>query len=602
MRVKDVMIKGSFTLNENNTFFEAALLFSNNEEQVIPILGQNEILVGIITKNDIIKNFIDGTSPDKYIKHLSRSYENIISENSSVEDYINEKEIYMAVKNAKGQFVGIFSANNIYKKQLDNAVEKISELKKRLNCINDCDRVRLSCTELDAIIESSYDGIYITDQKANTLRINKSYETITGLQRNDMINRNMYELEKEGFISKSSTLMVIKNGESNTIEQGFSSGKKVLVSSNPIFNDKGKLSMVVTNVRDITQLYELEDQLAKNMKLTEKYYSEIEAMRIQYLNLSDIIAKDKAMLDLLEVAKRVANVDTTVLILGETGVGKEEVARFIHKNSNRKEKNFIRINCGAIPQNLIESELFGYVKGAFTGANKEGKMGIFEVADGGTIFLDEIGELPFDIQVKLLSVLEEGEVERIGALKPIKVDVRVLAATNRNLEEMTIAKSFRADLYYRLNVVPLTVPPLRGRREDIVPLVKHFLSQLNNKYNFEKTFTIETMNALYNYNWPGNVRELKNIVERVIVMSSSNEIFKSDLPIKNSSNLIEKNIDCEAVCNLKDAIEDIEEKLINKAFDNAGNVRDAAKMLGINSSTFFRKRKKYIEKSVTKMV
>jgi PAS domain S-box-containing protein len=598
MKVRDIMRRSDFTLKESNTFYEASQLFSNNEVEVIPILDEKGILISIITKNDIIDNYMKGTKPDICIKYLSLSKGNIIDEDSKIDDYVNAKESYMAVKDKEGKFVGIFSANSILKQGISNESEKINELKKRLNCTDECSDERLNCSELDAVIESSFDGIYITDGKANTLKINKSYEKITGLQRKDMINRNMYELEKEGYISKSATLMVLKNRRSNTIEQEFSTGKKVLVSSNPIFDDNGNITMVVTNVRDITELYELQEELAKNMKLTEKYYSEIEAMRIQYLNLSDIIAKDKTMLDLLEVAKRVANVDTTVLILGETGVGKEEIAKFIYQNSMRRSKNFIKINCGAIPQNLIESELFGYVKGAFTGANKEGKMGLFEVADGGTVFLDEIGELPLDIQVKLLNVLQEGEVERVGAVKPIKIDVRVLAATNRNLEDMTKDKTFRADLYYRLNVVPLTVPPLRERREDIIPLIQHFMSQLNKKYNFDKTFTIEAVNTLYNYNWPGNVRELKNIVERVIVMSSSDKIFENDLPIKNLAINIEKSSDCEDICNLKEAVGRVEAKLISKAFDSAGNVRDAAKMLGIDASTFVRKRKRYLDQEM----
>lgn len=596
LKVKDNMIKSSFTLKETNTFSEASQLFSNNTEvEAIPVLDESENLVGLITKNEIIKNFVNGTCLNTYVKDLSRGKEIIINEESKIQDYIDSKESYMAVKNAEDKFVGIFSLNNIFKNHSVNEMEKVSDLKKSLNCINECGMVSLNCRELDAVIESSYDGIYITDGKANTLRINKSYENITGLRREDMINKNMYELVKEGYISKSSTLMVLKNKQSNTIEQEFSTGKKVLVSSNPIFDEEGNISLVVTNVRDITELYELEEQLAKNVKLTEKYHSEIEAMRIQYLNLTDMIAKDKIMINLLEVAKRVANVDTTVLILGETGVGKEEIAKFIHKNSMRHDKNFIKINCGAIPQNLIESELFGYVKGAFTGANKEGKMGLFEVADGGTVFLDEIGELPLDIQVKLLNVLQEGEVERVGSVNTIKIDVRVLAATNRNLEDMTKEKTFRADLYYRLNVVPLMVPPLRERRDDILPLVQHFLSELNSKYNFEKTFTIEAMNTLYNYSWPGNVRELKNIVERVIVMSPSDKIFESDLPMENSQSSNEKNNSYDDLCNLKEAVGKVEAKLISKAFENAGNVRDAAKILGIDASTFVRKRKKYLE-------
>ncbi|MBU3190951.1 sigma 54-interacting transcriptional regulator [Clostridium bowmanii] len=598
MKVQDDIMKCNYTLKENNTFYEATQLFQNDEVEVIPIIDENEILVGAITKNDIIRNFIKGTKPDVFVKNLSLSKKSIINKNSATQDYIASKESYLAVKNDQGKAVGIFSMNSIYKQQLANALEKITDLKQRLKCIDECDEAKLNCTELDAIIESSYDGIYITDGNANTLKINRSYESITGLKRKDMLNRNMYDLQKEGYISKSSTLMVLKNKKSNTIEQEFRTGKKVLVSSNPIFDKHGNITMVVTNVRDITKLYELEEELAKTMELTEKYYSEIEAMRIQYLDLTNIIAKDKSMLNLLEIAKRVANVDTTVLILGETGVGKEEIAKFIYKNSTRRDNHFIKINCGAIPQNLIESELFGYVKGAFTGANKEGKIGLFELADGGTVFLDEIGELPLDIQVKLLNVLQEGEVERVGSIKRIKIDVRVLAATNRDLESMSKEKTFRSDLYYRLNVVPLIVPPLRERREDIVPLIQHFLSELNEKYNFEKTFTIEAINTFYNYNWPGNVRELKNIVERVIVMSSSNKIFESDLPMKNFSSYNEKNICNDDICNLKEAVGKIEANLISRSFENAGNVRDAAKMLGIDASTFVRKRKRYLEKGM----
>ena len=300
-------------------------------------------------------------------------------------------------------------------------------------CNKQCEKTKINCVELGNIIEFSFDGIYITDGKAVTLKVNRSYEAITGLKRENLINRSMYELEKEGIISQSSTLKVLKSKKTNTVLQEFCTGKKALVSSNPIFDDEGNIIMVVTNVRDVTELYELEDELAKHKEIQEKYHSEIEAMRIQYLNLSDIIVKDKAMLDLFEVAKRVATLDTTILIRGETGVGKEEVAKFIHKNSSRNTENFIRINCGAIPTNLIESELFGYVKGAFTGANKEGKPGKFELADGGTIFLDEIGDMPLDTQVSLLRVLQTKSLIRIGGTKPVPVDIRIIAATNKDL-------------------------------------------------------------------------------------------------------------------------------------------------------------------------
>lgn len=450
--------------------------------------------------------------------------------------------------------------------------------------------------QLNSIIECSYDGIYITDGDAKTIIVNKAYENITGMSREELLNKNMIELVKEGKVSKSATLIVLKNKEITTIEQEFSTGKKALVSSTPIFDEKGNITMVVTNVRDVTELYELKEQLEKNEKLNKKYFFEIEAIRSQLLNAKDIIAEDEKMLNILELAKKVALVDTTVLLLGETGVGKEEIAKYIHKNSKRCNNNFIKVNCGAISENLIESEFFGYEKGAFTGANPNGKLGLFEVADGGTIFLDEVGELPLDMQVKLLRVLQEGEIQRVGDTKMIKVNVRVLAATNRNLEDMVSKKTFRDDLYYRINVVPINILPLRERKKDIEPLVENFLNNLNRKYNFNKTITPAAMCCLYEYDWPGNVRELKNIIERTVIMSSGDKILRSDLSIKNHhEDKIEINLENKEF-KLREAVAKLEAEFIENAFKKNGNVRAAAKELGIDASTFVRKRKRYQDK------
>lgn len=459
----------------------------------------------------------------------------------------------------------------------------------------DDETLKLRIKSLYNIIECSYDGIYITDGQANTIFLNSAYEKITGMKKEEMLWNNMIEIEKNGYISKSATLMVLKTRKSITIEQKFKTGKKVLVSSNPIFDEEANIVMVVTNVRDVTDLYELKEQLDKKENLAQKYYSQVEAMRRQLLNFSDIVAEDENMLKILAMCKKVANVDTTVLLLGETGVGKEEISKYIHKNSSRSNKGFIKVNCGAIPENLIESELFGYEKGAFTGASKEGKIGLFELADSGTIFLDEVGELPLDMQVKLLRVLQEGEIKRVGSIKTTKVNVRVIAATNRNLEDMVSKKTFREDLYYRLNVVPITIIPLRERKNDIEPLIVHFLNKFNKKYNFNKSITEGAMQQLKKYKWPGNVRELKNIIERVIIMSSDNKIIRSDLPIKDNNSQF--NID-DRNCTLKEAIENLEVRLMKNAFEKHGNVRAAANELGIDPSTFVRKRIKYKKKSM----
>ncbi|WP_423230007.1 sigma-54 interaction domain-containing protein [Clostridium tyrobutyricum] len=453
------------------------------------------------------------------------------------------------------------------------------------------------------VIESSYDGIYITDGNANTIFLNRAYEEITGMKRSEMIGKNMRYLENNNYISKSGTLMVLEKKQNNTvtIEQKFKTGKTALVSSSPIFDDTGVITMVVTNVRNVTELYELKEQLKKNKELTEKYYSQLEAMRKQLLNFSDLIAEDDNMIKTLEMARKVAKVDTTVLLLGETGVGKEKVAKYIHKNSIRSGNSFIKIDCGSIPNNLIESELFGYEGGAFTGANKAGKIGLFELADGGTIFLDEVGELTLSMQVKLLRVLQEGEIKRVGGISTIKVDVRIISATNRNLKDMVEKNAFREDLYYRLNVVPITIAPLRNRRGDIEPLINHFLNIFNKKYDFHKIITCGAVDSLKEYKWPGNVRELKNIIERVVIMSTGHKILRSDLPIKEiwSGNKAELGIEDKNIT-LKEAVEKLEESLIENAFKKYGNVRSAAEELGINASTLVRKRKRYKNKYMLK--
>lgn len=452
--------------------------------------------------------------------------------------------------------------------------------------------------ELEDIIEGSNDGIYVTDKYANTILVNKYWEKITGIKREEVLKKNMITLEKNGCMSKSATLMVLKEKKSVTIEQKLKTGKKVLASSNPILDNQGNVTMVVTSVRDVTELYELKEQLEKNEELSnEKCHSGTEDLKNELLNFSDIIVEDENMINVLEMAKKVAKVDTTVILLGETGVGKEEVAKYIHKNSERCNKNFIKINCGAIPEHLMESEFFGYEKGSFTGANKEGKTGLFEMCNNGNLFLDEVGELPLDMQVKLLRVLQESEITRIGGTKTIKIDVRIIAATNRDLKKMVDEKLFRKDLYYRLNVIPITVLPLRKRKKDIKPLLMYFLSKFNKKYNFNKSITCAAMDYLYQYEWPGNVRELRNIIERTVIMCTGNKILRDDLTVTMFSNynVADPDISNEHF-SLREAVENLENVLIESSFEKYGNVRSAAKELGIDASTFVRKRKKFRNK------
>ncbi len=451
---------------------------------------------------------------------------------------------------------------------------------------------------LEMIIETSFDGIYVTDGDANTILINKSYERITGLKREELMGRNMAELVNNGTMSEVTSFWVLQNKRAKTVYQSFKSGKSALVTSTPFFDENGEIKMIVTNVRDITELKELQEKENQRKDESIKYKGIIEELKLQLASDEYIIAEDENMLNLLLLAKRVARVDTTILIMGESGSGKELFAKYIYNNSLRKNKPFIKINCGAIPENLIESEFFGYAEGSFTGAIKGGKMGIFEAANNGTLLLDEIGELPLNMQVKLLRVLQDGKFEKVGSNDTIKVDVRIIASTNRNLEGMVEKGLFREDLFYRLNVVQLKVIPLRERKSSIIPLAEYFLKVYNEKYSMEKTVSKEAMKYLYEYSWPGNVRELRNLIEMLVVTSVDDTINKTNLPAHIARDDYEKyetsNDGKGHMPKLSDALEKLEKDMIFKAYEKYGNVRGAAKELGIDPSTFVRKRKKYL--------
>ena len=332
-----------------------------------------------------------------------------------------------------------------------------------------------------------------------------------------------------------------------------------------------------------------------------EYDKELQIMKENLFNISGMSIESNSMMDVLRNSSKISKTDITALILGETGVGKEGIAKYIHYNSKRKDNAFITINCGAIPENLIESELFGYEPGAFTGANKGGKIGLFQLADGGTIFLDEVGELPLTTQVKLLRVLQEKQIEKVGGVESISVDIRIIAATNKDLKKLIDMKLFREDLYYRLSVFPIVIPPLRERKEDIKLLIDYFTNEINEKYNTKCNFSENALECLYNYEWPGNVRELKNIVERQIIMNESNIIYKRNLDqeIKNTKieqdYMLSMNNYSIKGYSLKEIIDKIEIEIIEDALERYGNVRTAAKALQIDPSTLIRKKQKYFK-------
>lgn len=314
--------------------------------------------------------------------------------------------------------------------------------------------------------------------------------------------------------------------------------------------------------------------------------------------IEELVAESPEMKNLITLLSRIALYDSTVLICGESGVGKEVVANSIHRNSPRKEEPFIKVNCTAIPESLLESQFFGYEPGAFTGALRQGKLGIFEAANNGTVFLDEIGDLPFSLQGKLLRVLQEGEVLRIAGTKPYKVNVRIIAATNKDLAEMVNQKLFREDLYYRLNVIPVYIPPLRERRADILPLLNYYKRKYEVKFGISKEFAPEVYDLLVNYNWPGNIRELRNMVERLFVTTEPESVIKPATLIRggflqaNTPKTVRGSyITVHAIGPLKEAVEELEKLMIELALQKYGSIQKVASVLGVNPSTLWRKRK-----------
>ncbi|MFX4263734.1 sigma 54-interacting transcriptional regulator [Pelotomaculum propionicicum] len=448
---------------------------------------------------------------------------------------------------------------------------------------------------LDAIFNSSYDEIYITDGRGITLWLNKMGEENRGVKSGELIGKHVEELERAGYFPSLVTKSVLKERRKITLPQKTRDGKQVIVTGNPLFDESGNITRVVINSRDISEFINLQYKLEETETLNKNYRKMIAHLRQQQLKEEkEVPMVSVQMKRLMDTADKVAQVDSNVIITGESGVGKGVLASRIHKLS-RPKGPFVQINCGAIPENLLESELFGYEGGAFTGARKEGKKGLIEVANGGTLFLDEVAELPLNLQVKLLQVLQERKIIRVGGCKEIEVDVRIITATNRDIRRMVAGGLFREDLYYRLNVIPMTIPPLRCRREDIPPLINYFLARLNLRYNINKDLSPAAMNMLVNYNWPGNIRELENIVERVVVTTEGNEILAEHIPDYLAADKKESRdgIVITEPYPLKKAVEELERQIFALAYQRFRNTYKIADALKVSQSTVVRRILKY---------
>ena len=380
------------------------------------------------------------------------------------------------------------------------------------------------------ILNSINDGLYITDPSGSTLWVNKMYEELTGLSANQLIGQNVCTLVKKGVFDKVLNPEIVLTKKPATHPQRLANGKSLVLSGYPVFDEAGDLKLVVTFARDITRLAELTESMTEQRKLIDRLSDSIAYQSQQQSKSMMPIYASEQMRSILSMTERVAQSDATILILGETGTGKDVLAHFAHDHSLRKNNVFLKVDCAGLTESLTESELFGYVSGAFTGASSKGKAGYFEMANGGTIFLDEIGELSLMMQSRLLRVLQDHEIIRVGDTKSRKIDVRIIAATNRNLKKLSEDGIFRLDLFYRLEETTLNIPPLRNRLSDIPPLAEHFFSIYKMKYHKSISLAQDVFDAFSNYEWPGNIRQLKNVIHNLIITHNPGIIHAKDLP------------------------------------------------------------------------
>lgn len=438
------------------------------------------------------------------------------------------------------------------------------------------------------ILESLSIAIYVSDKNGKTLFASNSYERITGINRNDVIGKHVTDIVNEGIINQSLVIMALSSKENPiSMEVKYKGGRIVLATAYQIIDKNNEVKYIISFLSDIAKLksIEKEKQVARDLLTNDRLNNK--PADIIPIN---IIAESQQMKDVLYLAKKVAPFDTTVLISGETGVGKEVVADYIYKNSHLVNKPYVKINIASLPKNLIESELFGYVKGSFTGALDKGKTGFFELANGGTILLDEISELPYELQSVLLRVLQNKEIYRIGGDKPIKLDIRILASTNRNLLEEVHAGRFRKDLYYRFNF-PIIIPSLRERKEDIIPLANDYLDKLEDKYHIKKHIHKDVNSAFENYNWPGNIRELFNLLNYLFITAKGDKIMLKDLPNQFFKNNKEETDVLDL--SFKQKIEHYEAELIEEMMQEKLTIKEIAEKCELNPTTISRKINKY---------
>ena len=466
----------------------------------------------------------------------------------------------------------------------------LSELLQLLNKSSDV-------TSFEQFFNRLNNGIFITNADSSILYCNERYEEVSGVKAEAIIGDSIYELNAKGYFSPLLLPTILKENDDYAVLQHYRSGHFGFVYGTPIYNSVGLASMVLICVTPI-----LREQIDEITKIVSTATSDNHIYNLSKSNQSlqiDLIAESSHMKRMIQDITKASRFDVPILLLGESGTGKEIFAEVIHATSSRLHKPFVKINCSAIPPSLLDAELFGYEPNAFTGASSKGHSGFFETANGGTILLDEIGDMPLEAQAKILRVLQTGEIYKVGSSSPLKVNVRIIAATNKDIPEMISQGLFRMDLYFRLNVIVFNLLPLRKHPQDIEPLLYHYCHLFNKKYQTNKQLSPKLLEYLSAYDWPGNIRELRNAVERMVIICVNDVLTPEDFPAENdvltrfaasdSKSFKDGPVLIDGIPNLNEAVRLTETICVSRAMEKTGNTRKAAELLGVSQSTVMRK-------------
>jgi PAS domain S-box-containing protein len=510
-----------------------------------------------------------------------RPYLGEIQDNNQVGIVINITPIFDVRKKTKGSIINF---------------QQIHQFEKYAHELNSFKTVY---KQLETIFDTSEDGIWVCDGVGRIVAMNRASEHLNGIKADEYIGKPVSIMEDRNIVDKNITPDVIRTRQKiSRMQYNNRTYRHLLVTAKPAFDEAGNVLLVVVNERDMTQFNHLQEKLEESRLQAQKAKSELSSMNLDELRKQNIIAAHKSIKRIYKTAIKLSQADASnILILGESGTGKGLLSKFIHQNSSRSKQPFIQINCAALPESLLEAELFGYEKGAFTGARDQGKAGLFELAHRGTLFLDEIGDMPLVLQAKLLTYLDNHEVLRLGSTIPRKIDCQLIAATNLNLASIVKAKKFRQDLFYRLNTFTIKVPPLRERPDDIYELALAFLAEYNSKYKKNKQIHEAGIRALQNHTFSGNVRELQNIIKEAIVICESRVIDRFILDKMQSKhqsgNTAGDLASIDLPLNLQDEMDAYEKRILEITVKSCHSTANLAESLGISQPTAFRKLRKH---------